>query len=134
MRNDNRRLLIVFVVLLALALIGPMIGGTLFGPGGMWENTDRAPGWALGLLAGFIGPSLLATPTALIVGIILLVGWLSGSSTGRGGESQEKKDRGMGDPALETLRQRYAAGEVSQEEYKHIRQILERRPPFGERA
>jgi hypothetical protein len=48
-RSDNRRLLIVFVVLLALALIGPMIGGTLFGPGGMWENTDRAPGWALGL-------------------------------------------------------------------------------------
>jgi uncharacterized membrane protein len=134
MRNDNRRLLIVFVVLLALALIGPMIGGTLFGPGGMWENTDRAPGWALGLLAGFIGPSLLATPTALIVGIILLVGWLGGSSTGRDRESQEKKDRGMEDPALETLRQRYAAGEVPQEEYKHIRQILGRRLPFGKQA
>ena len=125
MRSDSRRLLIVFVVLLALALIGPMIGGTLFGPGGMWENTDRAPGWALGLLAGFIGPSLLATPTALIVGIILLVRWLGGSSTGRDREAQEN-DRGMGDPALETLRQRYAAGEVSQEEYKHIRQTLER--------
>src|ERR671932_1556795 len=76
MRNGNRGLLIVFMVLLVLALIGPMIGGTLFGPGGMWENTDRAPGWALGLLAGFIGPSMLATPTALIVGIILLVRWL----------------------------------------------------------
>ena len=125
MRSDSRRLLIVFVVLLALALIGPMIGGTLFGPGGMWEDTDRAPGWALGLVAGFIGPSLLATPTALIVGIILLVRWLGGSSTGRDRETQEK-DRGMGDPALETLRQRYAAGVVSQEEYKHIRQTLER--------
>jgi uncharacterized membrane protein len=124
-RSDSRRLLIVFVVLLALALIGPMIGGTLFGPGGMWEDTDRAPGWALGLLAGFIGPSLLATPTALIVGIILLVRWLGGSSTGQDREAQEK-DRGMGDPALETLRQRYAAGEVSQEEYKDIRQTLER--------
>ena len=125
MRSDSRRLLIVFVVLLALALIGPMIGGTLFGPGGMWEDTDGAPGWALGLLAGFIGPSLLATPTALIVGIILLVRWLGGSSTGRDKEAQGK-DRGMGDPALETLRQRYAAGEVSQEEYKHTRQTLER--------
>ncbi|MDQ3864685.1 MAG: SHOCT domain-containing protein [Actinomycetota bacterium] len=124
MRSDNRRLLIVFVVLLMLALIGPIIGGTLFGTGGMWENTDRAPGWALGLVAAFIGPSMLATPTALIVGIILLVRWLGGSSTGRDREAQEK-DRGMGDPALETLRQRYAAGEVSQEEYKHIRQTLE---------
>ncbi len=125
MRSDSRRLLIVYVVLLALARIAPVIGGTLFGPGGMWEDTDRAPGWALGLLAGFIGPSLLATPTALIVGIILLVRWLGGSSTGRDRETQEK-DRGMGDPALETIRQRYAAGEVSQEEYKHIRQTLER--------
>ena len=125
MRGDNRRLLIVFAVLLVLALIGPMIGGTLFGPGGMWENTDRAPGWALGLLAASIGPSMLATPAALIVGIVLLVRWLGGSSTGRDREEQEK-DRGVGDPALETLRQRYAAGEVSQEEYKNIRQTLER--------
>jgi hypothetical protein len=93
-RSDNRRLLIVFVVLLVLALIGPMIGGTLFGPGGMWEDTDRAPGWALGLLAGFMGPSMLATPTALIVGIILLVRWLGGSSTGRDREAQERRIRG----------------------------------------
>ena len=73
MKNDNRGLLIALVVLVALALIGPMIGGTLFGPGGMWEDTDRAPGWALGLVAAFLGPSLFATPAALIVGIILLV-------------------------------------------------------------
>jgi uncharacterized membrane protein len=124
-RGDNRRLLIVFAVLLVLALIGPMIGGTLFGPGGMWENTDRVPGWALGLLAASIGPSMLATPAALIVGIVLLVRWLGGSSTGRDREVPET-DRGMGDPALETLRQRYAAGEVSQDEYKHMRQTLKR--------
>jgi uncharacterized membrane protein len=125
-RSDNRRLLIVFIVLIALALVGPTIGGMLFGPGGMWEDTDRAPGWALGLLAGFIGLSLLATPTALIVGIVMLVRWLGDSSSGRDRELQEKDKRRMGDPVLETLRQRYAAGEVSQEEYKHIRQTLER--------
>jgi hypothetical protein len=72
-RSNNRALLIVFVLLLVLALIGLTIGGTLFGPGGMWEDTERAAGWALGLLAGFAGLSLLATPAALIVGIILLV-------------------------------------------------------------
>ena len=125
MKNDNRGLLIALVVLVALALIGPMIGGTLFGPGGMWEDTDRAPGWALGLVAAFLGPSLFATPAALIVGIILLVRWLGGSSTGPDREA-EGKDREMGDPAQETLRQRFAAGEVSQEEYKTIRQALER--------
>ena len=125
MKNDSRRLLIVFVVLLALALLGPMIGGTLFGPGGMWEDTDRVAGWVLGLVAGFGGLPRLATPAALIVGIILLVRWLGGSSTGLDGEAQEK-DRGLGDPALETLRRGYATGEVSQEEYKYIRQILER--------
>ena len=125
MRSNNRGLLIALMVLVAIALIGPMIGGTLFGPGGMWEDTDRAAGWALGLLAGFGGLSMLATPAALIVGIILLVRWLGGSSIGPDREAQGK-ERGIGDPALETLRQRYAAGEVSQEEYKNTRQTLER--------
>ena len=125
MKNDNRGLLIALVVLVALALIGPMIGGTLFGPGGMWEDTDRAPGWALGLVAAFLGPSLFATPAALVVGIILLVRWLGGSSTGPDREVQGKEME-VGDPAQETLRQRFAAGEVSQEEYKKIRQALER--------
>jgi putative membrane protein len=124
-RSNNRGLLIALMVLVAIALIGPMIGGTLFGPGGMWEDTDRAAGWALGLLAGFGGLSMLATPAALIVGIILLVRWLGDSSIGPDREAQGK-ERGIGDPALETLRQRYAAGEVSQEEYKNIRQTLER--------
>ncbi len=123
MRSDNRGLLITLVVLVTIALIGPMIGGTLFGPGGMWEDTDRAAGWALGLLAGFGGLSLLATPAALIVGIVLLVRWLGDSSTGPDREAQEK-DGEVGDPALETLRQRYAAGEVSQEEYENMYQTL----------
>ena len=125
MRNNNRGLLIALMVLVAIALIGPMICGTLFGPGGMWEDTDRAAGWALGLLAGFGGLSMLATPAALIVGIILLVRWLGGSSIGPDRDAQGK-EKGIGDPALETLRQRYAAGEVSQEEYKNTRQTLER--------
>jgi putative membrane protein len=127
MRNGNRGLLIVFVVLLALALIGPMIGGTLFGPGGVWENTDRAPGWALGLVAGFVGPSLLATPTALVVGIILLVRWMgSGTSAGPDSGVHEENGRDERDPALDTLRRRYAAGEVSREEYENMHQTLRR--------
>jgi uncharacterized membrane protein len=126
-RNDNRGLLIVFVVLVALALIGPMIGGMLFGPGGMWEDTDRAAGWALGLLAGFAPLSLLATPAALIVGIILLVRWLGGSTpaaSDREAQDEKKGREEKRDPALETLRRRYAAGEISQEEYEDMRKTL----------
>ena len=125
MRTDNRGLLIALMVLVAIALIGPMIGGTLFGPGGMWEDTDRAAGWALGLLAGFGGLSLLAIPAALIVGMILLVRWEGGStSAGPHRGAQGEKVRGERDPALDTLRRRYAAGEISREEYENMRKIL----------
>ena len=124
-RNDNRGLLIALVVLVVLALIGPMIGGALFGPGGTWEDTDRAAGWALGLLAGFGGLSLLALPGALIVGIVLLVRWMGGTSTGPG-RREAQEDREARDPALDTLRRRYAAGELSQEEYENMRNALER--------
>ena len=126
MRNDNRGLLIALMVLVAIALIGPMIGGTLFGPGGMWQNTDQAPGWALGLAAAFLGPSLFATPTALIVGIVLLVRRLGGvSSAGPDAGAQEEKTGEERDPALDTLRRRYAAGEISLEEYENVRNTLE---------
>jgi putative membrane protein len=104
-----------------------MIGGTLFGPGGMWEDTDRAAGWALGLLAGFAPLSLLATPAALIVGIVLLIRWLGGgtaAASDRG--AQEVEGRGERDPALDTARRRYAAGEISHEEYEDMRKRLER--------
>jgi uncharacterized membrane protein len=127
-RSNNRALLIVFVVLLVLALIGPMIGGIVFGPGGMWEDTNRAAGWALGLLAGFAPLSLLATPAALVVGIFLLARWLGGgtSASPDTGAQDVKASEEERDPALDTLRRRYATGEISQEEYENMRKMLER--------
>jgi uncharacterized membrane protein len=128
-KSNNRALLIVFEVLLALALIGPMIGGTLFGPGGMWEDIDRAAGWALPKgMAGFAGLSLLAIPAAPIVGIVVLVRWLGGgTSAGPGRRAiQEEKGKEERDPALGTLRRRYAVYEISQEEYETMRKTPER--------
>jgi putative membrane protein len=126
-KNDNRGLVIALVVLVVLALVGPMIGGTLFGPGGAWEDTDRAAGWALGLMAGFGGLSMLATPAALVVGVILLVRWLGSATSAHPDErAKEETDSLARDPALETLRRRYAAGDVSREEYDNVRQALER--------
>ena len=129
MKSNNRALLIVFEVLLALALIGPKIGGTLFGPGGMWEDTDRAAGWALPKgMAVFAGLSLLAIPAALIVGIVVLVRWLGGgTSAGPDRRAiQEEKGKEERDPALDTLRRRYAVYEISQEEYETMRKTPER--------
>jgi uncharacterized membrane protein len=127
-KRNNHGLLIAFVVLVALAIIGPVIAGTLFGPGGIWENTDNAPGWALGLMAAFIGPSMIATPAALVVGIILLVRWLGGGAT-LPSPDQEPQEEKKGtekapDEALEILRRRYAAGEISLEEYENMHQTL----------
>ena len=94
-------LLIVFV-LLVLALIGPAIGGTLFGPGGMWEDNERAAGWALGFLAGFAGLSLLAILAVVIVGIILLVRLMGDRSASDAPDrgAQEEKDEEEQDPLL----------------------------------
>ena len=124
MKSDKRGLLSALVVLVAIALIDPMIGGTLFGPGGMWEDTDRAAGWALGLLAGFGGLSMLATPAALIVGIVLLVRWLGGTPAPSDRRAPEEEGGGERDPAIDTLRRRYAAGGISQEEYETLRSTL----------
>src|SRR3712207_8193472 len=99
-----------------------MIGGMLFGPGGMWEDTDQAAGWALGLLAGFAPLSLLATPAALIVGIVLLIRWLGGGTSAASDRGvQEEKGSGERDVALDTLRHRYAAGEIPHVEYEDMR-------------
>ena len=129
MRSNNCPLLIVFVVLPALVLIGPMIGGTLFGPGGIWEDTDRAAGWALPKgMAGFAGLSLLAIPAAPIVGIVVLVRWLGGG-TSAGPDRRaihEEKGKEERDPALDTLRRRYAVDGISQEEYETMPKTPER--------
>jgi uncharacterized membrane protein len=126
MRNGNYRgLLIVLVVLVLIALLAPLIsggvmgrGGVMGGAGGMMPQGQQGMlpqggvvgGWAWGLAMGLGALSTLAFWGALIVGIILVVRW----SAARDAHPDERS--GV-DPALETLRRRYAAGEISQEEY-----------------
>jgi uncharacterized membrane protein len=69
---------------------------------------------------------MLATPTALIVGIILLVRWLGGGTSASPDHGPLEKGAEARDPALDTVRRRYAAGEISQEEYTNIRLTLGR--------
>lgn len=121
MSRNNRRLLILLAVLVAIFLVGPLVGGGAMGPGMMWGygpqgNPSGTTGWLWGLWVGLGWLSTLAFWGALIVGTVLLVRWLGGAGTG--------PERGDG--ALETLRRRYAAGEISEEEYEERRKVLER--------
>ena len=122
MSRNNRALLVALVVLVLIALIGPSIGGAMMGPGGMMGgygsqgNPLGTSGWGWGLAMGLGALSMLAFWGALIVGIILLVRWLGDMAAGRHHTEE--------DSALETLRRRYAAGEISQEEYEQRRKVL----------
>jgi putative membrane protein len=117
--NGNRGLLIglgvlALIVLLASLLGGGMMGWGTMGPGmmGNW-GVGQQPLWLMVL--GWL--SMLAFWGALIAGIVLLVRWLSG--TGNAGSPPE-------DESLAILRRRFAAGEITREQFDEMRQVLGR--------
>jgi putative membrane protein len=137
--ENNRGLLIVLGALILVILIAPTISGMLspLGGGGTGalgtsptqQGTTPAPGSAApgvagglasGLSAGLSSLSMLALWGVLVVGVVLLVSRLGGTTSFMG------SGRGAEDESLSTLRRRYAAGEISQEEYEQMRQVLER--------
>jgi putative membrane protein len=122
MRSENRGLLIVLGVLLLIVLLMPMLGVGMMGPGGMggyWAPGSQPSGWSWswGLAMGLGMLAMLAFWGALIVGVVLLVRWLMAAT---GGSSERAPET-----ALEILRRRYAAGEITAEEYARMRQELE---------
>jgi putative membrane protein len=95
----------------------------MMGPGmmgGYWAPGGQAGGWTWGwgLAMGFGMLAMLAFWGAIIVGVVLLVRWLLTATGGSGGRVEES--------ALEVLKRRYAAGEITREEYAQMRQELER--------
>ena len=138
MGDNNRGLLIVLGVLVLVILIAPSVSGILapsgaqgtgpLGTSPAQQGTTLAPretkapgavgGLTSGLAAGLSSPSMLALWGVLIVGVVLLVSKLGGT-TSLGGLG-----RGAEDEALSSLRRRYAVGEISQEEYEQMRQVL----------
>lgn len=69
-----------------------------------------------GLLTGLI---MLIFFLLIVVGVILLVMWLVRQSAPPRGIAPQ-----AGDQALETLRQRYAGGEITKEQYDQMRKDL----------
>jgi putative membrane protein len=74
------------------------------------------PGWMIGIMGvnALIGIGLLAL---VIVGIVVGVRWLT---TGAGQRAGGSRSNG----ALDVLRERYARGEISRDEFQRMRQDL----------
>lgn len=121
MKKQNSGLAVVLVVLILLVLLGPLLGGGIMGPGMMgWYGGpgDRGSGWAWGLGMGLGWLTMLAFWGALLVGVVWLIRMLSGDTDGSARRTEES--------ALDILKRRYAAGEITREEYEQMRQTLER--------
>lgn len=119
MDRDNRGLWITLGVLLAIGLLGPMVGGGMMtGPGMMGRAV--APGliglwpWWLAMGVGWL--SMIAIVGAVIIGGLLAVRALS--KTGSAPAQQE-------DEPLVILQRRLARGEITQGEFDQVRQALE---------
>jgi putative membrane protein len=60
----------------------------------------------------------------IVVGVILLIAWLVGR-TGAPAPSQASTVLPAGHDALELLRMRFARGEITEDEYRSAKQVLE---------
>lgn len=118
---------LVALVVLSATTMGGMMGGPLMGPGMMWGYGGQAGataigGWSAAVAMGIGWLMMLAFWGVLIVGVVLLVRWLAGSSAP--GATHE-------DP-LTTLQRRYAAGGIDEETYRRMRSELDPAAAAGE--
>ncbi len=103
-----RPLLTVLAVVLVLVFGFPLIMGILMmGPGMMWGWGGPNPWWGIaGMVFGL----------AVLVGLVLLVIWAV---------RQFAPPAGTAPRALEILKERYARGEITREQYEQMRRDLE---------
>jgi putative membrane protein len=130
MNRTQRTLAIMTSVLIVIVVLGrmtmtSMVGyGSLMGPGMMWRfgphATSWIPNWMMVVGMGLGWLSMLAFWGALILGVVLLAQWLNGT-----------KNRATNQP-LDLLQRRYAAGEITREQYEQMLANLQRSPPAPE--
>ena len=100
--------------LLILALGLSVLMGDMMGPGMMDPGAMPGGGWMWGLGMGLGGLTMLIFWGALIVGIVLLVRPLGGKDV----TSSERT-------SLDVVKRRYAAGDITHEQYEEIRKTLD---------
>ncbi len=105
------------MVVLVLAVLGIGVAGSgMMGPGMMGYG-------GYGYRAGGFGLLFMALFWLLVIaGVVVVVVWLAGAARNAGTRTGAA---GM-DHALEVLRERYARGEITLEQYEQIRHELEK--------
>lgn len=116
MNDTTRKLLIIIgiVVLIVLGLstlAGGMMGAHMYTPQGLGDRR----GWMWGFGMGLGGLTMLVFWGAVIAGIVLLV-----RQVGQGGSAASRET------PIDVLKRRYAAGEITQEQYEQMKQDLEK--------
>ena len=131
MKDEDRGLIALLCVLVLVLLIGPVLAGGMMGPGMMgWAyggpGAPAGSGWAWGLGIGLSTLTMLASWAALIVGVVLLVRWLSNrqATSTPGGEP---------DDPLTILRRRYAGGEIDEATFERMKAELMEGEPVARR-
>jgi putative membrane protein len=125
MDNTTRRLLLAFGVLLLVALSLSALMGGMMGPGFMgssdqtgqgpfWPGMMRGHGWMWGMGMGFGGLVMLAFWGVVVAGVILAIRSMGGFPGGQ-----------WHDTPLNMLKRRYAAGQLTREQYEQMRKDLE---------
>lgn len=120
MRTENV-VLIIGAVVVVLLLCGPLGSGILswgmMGPGHMWvwDGNAVVSGWGLGmmLVMGLFWIFVIAL-------LALAVVWLARRSTASDGPVERVDDQ-----ALRILRERYARGEITKEEFDQMRRDID---------
>jgi putative membrane protein len=102
------------VVILVLVLIFALTGAGMMGPGMMgwqgWGNQGTSAWWGIGMMLFWV---------VLLAGLAGLVVWLV-----RSGSPATAGPTGTGSRPEEILRERYARGEITREQYDQMRRDL----------
>ena len=125
MDSTTRKLLIAFGVLLVVTLSFSALMGGMMAPGFMTSSDQatqapfglgmmRGHGWMWGLGMGFGGLVMVAFWGVVVVGVILLIRSIGGFPAGHWPETP-----------LNVLKRRYAAGQLTREQYEQMRKDLE---------
>lgn len=107
MDSGTRGLVLALVILGLFALSGPFMMGGMMGPGRMEDG-----GWHGGMVWGLGGLTMLAFWGLLIVGVVFLVRLLDRKEAPPAVPTPES--------ALDIVRRRYAAGELTREQYEQM--------------
>ncbi len=108
--DSNRGLWVALGVLVLVVVLAPLLGAGMMGWGMMGWPPPRGWTWGLGMALGAV--AMLAFWGAVVLAVVLAVRALAG---------RPQKE----DSALEILRRRFAAGEITREQYEEMRKVLE---------